>query len=147
MMIAKLGFSWSVIGVLVLLVGVACTSSGEPDPNNQYPDLSNTSWQLHSLDGSSPIDGSMTTLLFENETLSGTSGCNSYGGRFNQPGDDDLVIEELAYTEMACLDPDGIMEQEQRFLEILSAATGYVVSEGQLSIYADSGFLLFNPAE
>ncbi|MFN2169162.1 MAG: META domain-containing protein, partial [Anaerolineae bacterium] len=42
-------------------------------------------------------------------------------------------------TEMACLGPEGVMEQEQRYFEVLGAVTSAHVYAGQLWLATDDG--------
>ena len=45
--------------------------------------------------------------------------------------------EETNITEMACLDPEGIMGQERHYLDLLAAITGYHIFGDQL--WLDTG--------
>ena len=56
--------------------------------------------------------GCPPTLVFAPDGLSGTTGCNSYGGTFRTDGDR-ITISVGAMTEMACDGPRGA--QEARF--------------------------------
>jgi heat shock protein HslJ len=40
----------------------------------------------------------------------------------------------MAVTEMACLSPEGVMEQEKEFLSALGAAERYQIRDGRLHI-------------
>jgi heat shock protein HslJ len=54
---------------------------------------------------------------------------------------------DLANTEMACLDPAGIMEQEVEYLEALRSATGFSLIDGELQISgAEGAVLVFSQA-
>ena len=53
-----------------------------------------------------------------------------------------MTFEQLASTLMACLEPEGVMDQEQRFLEIMSAAESIRVSGERLQIIASDGAVL-----
>jgi heat shock protein HslJ len=51
-------------------------------------------------------------------------------------------------TEMYCMEPEGVMEQESLYLEMLGNAESFELSEGQLMIFmADGETLTFVPAE
>ncbi|MHC4133011.1 MAG: META domain-containing protein, partial [Planctomycetota bacterium] len=95
--------------------------SDEPVQNIENIALENMSWILVSFERQGehiPMpDGAEVTLFFDkSEGLArGRSGCNSYGGAYRIDGNN-LMIPEVEYTEMACLDPEGIMELEQEYL-------------------------------
>jgi putative lipoprotein len=127
----------------VLLLSVAgCALPGSPtgDP------LKGTSWRLVTLGGAGLIPGTQITATFEDGQVRGSGGCNSYGGSYQVSGDK-LIFSDLYMTEMACLDPEGIMEQEQKYLEFLGMAQTFRLSSGQLQIFASGGeALTFVPA-
>ena len=91
------GITW------VAIMLVACGWSGGNS-------LNGTTWQLHSIGRFSPIPDSLTTISFENGQVSGRGGCNQFGGKYHINGNV-ITVEELYMTEMACLSPEGVMEQ------------------------------------
>jgi len=128
------GITW------IAIILVACGGTGG-DP------LDGTTWELHSIGRFSPIPGSMTTISFENGQVSGLGGCNQYGGEYQVNGGM-ITISELYMTEMACLSPEGVMEQEGRYLQSLGEARRFELSEGQLQLYGSDGeALTFVPAQ
>lgn len=64
------------------------------------------------------IPGTSITAKFEGDTISGSAGCNDYSGAFTRDGNQ-MTFGPLAVTAMECPEPEGIMEQEQRYLEAL----------------------------
>ena len=123
--------------VAVLMVACGRTSS---DP------LNGTTWELHSIGRYAPIPGSTTTIRFEDGQVSGVGGCNQYGGQYNNSGQA-LSISALYSTEMACSNPEGIMDQEQRFLQSLGEARSFEIVAGRLQIHLSGGeALTFIPA-
>jgi heat shock protein HslJ len=120
--------------VAILLVSlVACAWPGLPtsDP------LEGTSWRLTTLAGASLIPGTEITATFEEGQVSGRA-CNSYGGKYQVSGDR-LTISEVFATEMACVDPQGVIEQEQVYLRLLTGAQSFSLTGGRLSILTASG--------
>ncbi|NIN68842.1 MAG: META domain-containing protein [Anaerolineae bacterium] len=101
-----------------------------------------TEWVLQSVDGSSPLAGTEITLAFCAGIGEGFAGCNTYAGRYSVEGEDGLSFSGLANTEMACLEPVGIMDQEEKYLEALRAATGFRLSDGELQIFSAEGVVL-----
>ena len=119
----------SITWVLVMLVACSGTSS---DP------LNGTTWELYSIGKYSPIAGSKTTIRFEGGQVSGLGGCNQYGGEYKSSGQT-LSFSALYMTEMACMSPEGIMDQEQLFLQYLGDARSFEIVNGQLQISRSSG--------
>ena len=108
--------------------------------------LNGTTWELYSIGKYSPVDGSITTIRFENGKVSGLGGCNQYGGEYQINGNT-IMIDKLYMTEMACMKPEGIMEQELRFLEYLGDAQSFKLTDNLLQIFWSGGeSLTFVPA-
>jgi heat shock protein HslJ len=91
------------------------------------------------------LPGSEMTAVFEGGEgqLSGSAGCNTYFATYAVDGNR-LTISDMAFTEMYCADPEGVMDQEQQFLQALSGAETYEIQDGQLRIrYSGGGVLVF----
>ena len=134
---AKL-FAILALSATILLSVAACALPGLPtgDP------LKGTSWRLVTLGGAGLIPGSQITATFEDGQVHG-SACNSYGGSYQVSGDK-LTVEALFMTEMACMDPQGVMEQEQEYLEMLGMASSFRISGQELRIVSSGlGELVF----
>ena len=128
-----------VVLVLVSLVG-ACKSGGKP----AQPDLVGAKWTLTSLDGSSLIADTEITLYFEETHFGGVMTCNGYGGgrdsgKYSAMSDGTLTILQIAVTMQLCSSPEGIMEQEERYIEALHSAASYQVVDDRLEIADASG--------
>ena len=94
-------------------------------------------WVLATLNGIDLIENHQPTIQFEAGQVSGNASCNHYGGGYLIKGEK-ISFEVLYSTEMACLDPIGVMEQEQIYLELLRAATRFKLVDGALTIFTDS---------
>lgn len=129
-------FSLIFIGITA---GCSLSSAGET--------LSGTSWELISYGGEKPLSGTTITAKFEKGEIRGSAGCNQYFGSYTVRGES-LTIEELAWTEMACLDPQGVMQQEQEVMTLLSSAESYKGNNSHLEIITAQGkTLLFRSQE
>jgi heat shock protein HslJ len=113
-----------------LMIGLlpAVSMAAAPADNPPLPD---THWTLQTLDGA-PVfanKGSVPHLVLHASTqkLSGSAGCNRLQGRYTQRGTQ-LALTALASTRMACA--PLLMQQEQRFIELLGLAGAYRI-EGQ----------------
>ena len=119
------------LAVAVLLSMGACglvgPSAGDP--------LDGTSWVLKTYGGASLMPGTEITATIEEGQIRGSSGCNTYGGSYEVDGDK-ISMSDLFMTEMACLDPAGVMDQELEYLELLRDAQAFQVDEGELVIEA-----------
>lgn len=92
----------------MLLALTLVTACGDSDDSSA--ELSGTSWELvdESLDVAVP-DEAMVTIEFTEDTVSGSSGCNSYTGSYTQD-DDSIEIGALASTRKACVPEVAVVE-------------------------------------
>jgi heat shock protein HslJ len=83
----------------------------------------------------------------ESRNVTGSSGCNTYHAVMTA-GANIITFSDIIVTEMACLEPVGVMDQEQRYLELLGKVTSHnFVEEGALQLVTDDGAtLVFHPA-
>jgi len=108
--------------------------------------LEETQWLLTTLtEGEaavSLINGTTITLQFSGDHVGGSAGCNSYGGPYSLEGDT-LTLGLLVRTEMFC-PGEGVMEQEDRYLDILNSVTHFELEADQLTLRtADGRELIF----
>ena len=99
--------------------------------------LEGRTWFLTKYNGSEPLYNHQPTLQFEAGQVSGNTSCNHYSGKYQVEGDS-ITIDNLSHTEMACLSPEGVMEQERIYLELLGAAQRYELENSKLTIFTDS---------
>jgi len=117
--------------VVLAIVLAACAGPG----GNA---LGDTAWELASLAGSGVLPGTTITLKFSGDQISGSAGCNQYGGSYKTSGNS-LRISDVFATEMGCLEPKGILEQEQAYLTALRAAARYQIVSDRLEIFDETG--------
>jgi heat shock protein HslJ len=121
----------AVIFTLLILALAACGASGATA-------LRDTAWELESLTGSDVLPGTTITLKFADDQVSGSAGCNQYGGSY-QAGENSLSVGDVFSTEMGCLEPEGILEQEGVYLTALSVAVTYQITADRLEIFDEAG--------
>lgn len=92
-------------------------------------ELEKTSWILTELQGEPPVAGTEVTLTFEGENATGEGGCNGYGGPFMVVKPGTISINDIFRTDMGCIEPEGIMEQETAYLSALPHAVSYTFVE------------------
>ncbi|MBN2238891.1 MAG: META domain-containing protein [Dehalococcoidales bacterium] len=113
--------------------------------------LEDIKWTLESYgakDNPEPVlEGSVVTATFnsEEDTVTGKAGCNSYFGGYELK--DGLSTGMLGSTEMYCMEPEGIMDQEQEYLTLLGQADDYSIDGDTLEIYCGDNILIFTAAE
>jgi heat shock protein HslJ len=100
--------------------------------------LRDTAWELASLTGSDLLPGTTITIEFAADQVSGSAGCNTYGGTYKTSGDS-LSLIDLYATEMGCLEPAGILEQESAYLSVLSSAATYQINGHTLEVFDETG--------
>ena len=125
--------------LLILILGGCGIFSGD--------DLSGTSWTLESYGGKNLISDTAMTADFESGEVSGSASCNHYFASFQAKGNQ-ITIEGLGWTEMACMNPDGIMEQESTIMTMLGKSVSYLMEGGKLKIQIEGGEeLIFIPLD
>ena len=87
--------------------------------------------------GKKPVVDTEVTLRFSAEKLTGSTGCNRYFASYQTGDDRQLSITDIASTEMWCLQPEGIMKQETKFLQWLNKANSYRINDDQLTLYVN----------
>lgn len=104
--------------------------------------LAGTAWQIETLAGAPPAEGTQVTLAFnEQGRYNANAGCNTFNGDYAVNGETISFMAGIS-TMMACPDPIGT--QEMQFIQALEAATSFALSEGQLTItYGEGDQLVF----
>jgi heat shock protein HslJ len=141
----------SMVGWLVLVVLFALSVAGCRDGGSgpiDVSDLGGRTWVLASLGGDPVQEGTTVTLEFSPAEggIAGSGGCNHYFGNFKLQ-DDRLTISALGMTEMYCMDPEGVMEQERSYLTALGDAETVQLVDGQLKIQYQGGATLVFDAQ
>lgn len=128
---------------IVMLTLAACGGIGAQNG----ADLEGTSWVLFSYRKTTPIETARPTITFKDGEISGSASCNHYGGSYQVDGDK-ISFGAMFMTEMYCVDPEGVMDQESVYLEMLGNADSFELSGSQLVIFTvDGESLTFTPAE
>ena len=103
--------------------------------------LIGTDWNLVEWKGMTILPNAIPTLAFDEAGLHGITGCNNYFGGFTLDGTA-LTISQVGMTEMWC---EGVMDQEQAFLEALQAAASLTLDDNSLTLHTAEGDLIFQP--
>ena len=126
---------------ITILFSLLFTASCSIMPGTGSNQLSGTSWKLISYADNKPLAGKDMTAEFDAREIRGSASCNSYFGTYNLKGDQ-ISISGLGWTEMACMDPEGIMEQEQTIMKMLSESSSFFIQGDSLQITTSAGELL-----
>jgi heat shock protein HslJ len=130
------------IALIVLVLLLAGCSSEPADSALQ----DGTKWTLVSLAGEPPLEGTAVSIEFTEDEIAGSAGCNHYFGTYALSGSD-ITISDIGWTEMYCMNPEGVMDQEEAYLTVLESVASYRVGLGQLALYDEAGtqILVFDP--
>ncbi len=129
-------FNLIILLFILALAWVLTSCTGNEDTMSDP--LDGTSWKLFAYRKSRPIPGTTITAEFENGQVQGSAGCNTFSGEYSISGGM-IHFENVAITLMACLDPEGVMEQEQLIMEFIWDAQNYRLSADQLMIFRSDG--------
>ena len=124
----------SAITTIIAVLAVVLVACGGSDANA----LRNTAWELESLAGNAVLPGTTITIEFSDDQVSGSAGCNHYEGNY-QAEENRLSVSNVFSTEMGCLEPTGILEQETAYLTALSAAATYQITADRLEMFDETG--------
>lgn len=133
--------------VKVLIIPLVLLATGFVACTFEALDFEDMEWVLESYGEPSNtqlvIEGSEITATFDSAThgVNGSAGCNHYFGDY-EADNSELSISSVGSTEMACMEPEGVMEQEQQYLRLLILAESYETDDGQLRITCSNGSVL-----
>jgi heat shock protein HslJ len=126
----------TIFAALPLIAGLVLSSCGVAPAAAPNP-LPGTSWVLTTLNGAPVGIGTPITLNLEEAKLSGTDGCNNYGGSYTVNGAKFTVDKNLISTMMAC--PDTIMQRAGAYITALTQAAAFKIDGQQLTLSDAAG--------
>lgn len=125
---------------IVPLADLATPTAIGGDPTTA---LIGTSWLMDK-----PMRGTIITLNFDEDMLSGSSGCNSYNATYTVVAAvgpaSSISVGVISGTSHSCT--LEIMAQEKGYLDVLAAASNYHFEGDTLIMETTSGTLTFSPA-
>ena len=132
------------IGLTTILLALAC---GSTPPDTTSPDLrpsssgggslAGTEWILSEIRGTPPLGEAAITLVVEDSTAGGNSGCNFYGGVPHVTAES-FQLDDIVATARACEDP-RLMDQESDYLAILARISAWEIEGGELTLRTAEG--------
>jgi heat shock protein HslJ len=84
------------------------------------------------------IGNEITAQFSEDGSISGSAGCNNYGGTYEVDGEN-MTIGPLAVTEMFCEEPEGTMDQEAEYLTALGTVATWNIDGDLLDLRTAEG--------
>jgi heat shock protein HslJ len=110
--------------------------------------LEGTPWQVRAYfseekQATVPVipDTEITAVFELAGDLTGSAGCNTYTAPY-EGSENRVNIGPAAITEMACLEPDGIMAQESQYLAALEMSTTFQIVDNAMQLTTDDGALV-----
>jgi len=122
-------------GLAVVLLVVAVIGCSEP-----ITDPTGRTWELTTLHGSEPLEGTIIDLTLESDSMSGSAGCNNYNGSTEFEAGSMTLGPDIATTRMAC--EQEIMDQESAYLAALARVSAYVLEPDELLLQDADGITL-----
>ena len=108
-------------------------------------DLEGENWVVEELvvDGvpTAPLAGTELSAFFDDGELSGVAGCNSFFAGYEVDGDS-ISIGPAGSTMAFCTAPEGIMEQEFAYLNLLGTAGSFARDGDSLTLRNGNEVLL-----
>jgi heat shock protein HslJ len=132
-----------VLLTVLAVVAVACSSGGsdsssssDSSPSNAATPFEGTQWVLR--DAGTLADGGASVTVsarFEDGTVSGDSGCNTYTTGYTISGSTVAIGDNIATTQIAC--PPLPTAVERAYLGAFAQVTKYVVKGSLLTLSSD----------
>ncbi len=125
--------------------GISGGAPQEPLGATAENPLAGTAWQIVTLNGAAPADGTQVTLAFNaQDRYSANAGCNTINGGYTVDGET-ITFGSAMSTLMLC--PKPIMQQEEQFKQALEAATSFTLEDDTLTIVYGAGEALVFTAQ
>ncbi len=126
----------TVVLLLVSALAWSCASGGA-----QQDVLDGTRWELESYLDFTPIPKTTVSLVFSKGKIEGSSGCNTYFGKYQVEGES-IRISQIGLTEKYCEEPEGVMEQEGFFVRSLLLSQRFELTSESLTLYGTGDMTL-----
>ena len=138
------GLAVLLAAVGLLVASVACGGDGSSQSASETQGAEGVIWVLQTMYGEPVIDGTFVWLRMDGEDYGGVDGCNQYGGgnrngRAVASADGEFDAPPSHHTLILCQVPHGIMEQADRYRELLRQGERFRIEDDRLEILDGSG--------
>jgi heat shock protein HslJ len=123
--------------LLCATILAACSPSMEREI-----ELDGTRWKLQNMKDHELLGSTSITLEFGGSEIRGSAGCNSYGAEYTVQARNGIAIRSIERTLEACIEPEGVMQQEEQYLRILCDVTSYQAEGEGLAFWDEQGRIL-----
>lgn len=140
--------------LIALLFLAACGSKPEDDPeyaprqltpDEQWDEISDRSWEVITLEGEELLPGTLVDMYLSSDwKASGNAGCNTWFAFIAaRQGNRIRFTRFQQATKMDCPQPEGLMEQEAWFFELIQVVDNFeLVDDRELILYSGDEPLL-----
>jgi heat shock protein HslJ len=133
---------WLLLVLALAALGPVACSLGLP-VSEPAVSLEDSSWTLDSYANAagqpvSALPGTEITLSFVGDEIRGQAGCNWYFV-FGEVEGDRLTVSSIDRTAKYCAEPEGIMQQEDSYVEALESVTAYRIQGNRLNLLDEKG--------
>ena len=120
------------------------SAAAVPEPGPARLSIDGATWILESVGGQPLIAGTYTTLTFNGPQFVGFDGCNHFGGRHESgkpvvSPDGEISSPPFGGTEKLCVNPPGVMEQADRYLDAITHQAKARAVDDRLHVVDSSG--------
>jgi len=127
-----------VFTVLFILTGCNMETNNSSEVDVQL--LESRQWKLNHFNQQPLIPNTSITISFSKGRVSGNAGANSYFASYTVEGQR-LSVGPVASTKLFKMKPEGVMDQEQRFLNALAKMSRIQLNNDSLRLI-DEGISL-----
>lgn len=133
----------AMVTLIAVVAGCGGDDSASTQPTSQpVPAIDGITYLSESITGHELVEDSRLRISFDAGNMSADAGCNQMGGPY-EVVDGELVLGDVVMTEMACVDPPGLMEQEQWYAEFLSSRPSLATDGDRLTLATDDVTVVF----
>jgi heat shock protein HslJ len=126
--------TFSVVLIMVLLTGCKCASKASASKES----ITSTGWEVSAIEGKEILKadyprGLPDAVFSSDNKISGSSGCNRYGGSYTLDAEGKFSTSELISTKMFC---QGV--KEDAYLKAVSSANRAKIEGSNLVLYNET---------
>ncbi|MBE9474082.1 MAG: YbaY family lipoprotein [Chloroflexi bacterium] len=96
-------------------------------------------WLLETLGEAEVMEDVFITAEFDLQ-MEGFAGCNLYSAYYEQAYGT-FVVRGIAPSNFECSEPEGLMQQEARYFQLLDDSGSFAIEDGRLKVFDKSGQL------